>query len=104
MTKDEKRQQALIERAHAVLSETGQPFVIFFPSLGFVRVSDVERNFVLIEEGSQTIYTNVAKRYACAIVEDMAEMLATVRIKTLESNIERSLDQEDWGGDGTDKK
>ena len=104
MTKrDEKRIQSLIERAHAVLAETGHPFVIWMPKLGFVRVCDLETFFVLVEEGSQTIYTNAQQRHASAIIEDFAQMLDIVRVKTLEHNIDNSLDQDSWGGD-TDQK
>jgi hypothetical protein len=93
MTREEKRIQALIERAHAVLAETGTPFVIFFPSLNFVRVCDLERPFVLLEENKQNIYTNAPIRHAQAIIEDMAEILQTARVKTLERNIENALDR-----------
>lgn len=100
MKRDEKRIQALVERAHAVLAETGMPFVIFMPSLGFVRICDIEKSFVIIEEDSNTIYTDAKKRHAQAIIDDFAETLATIRVKTLERNIEDALDR--GYGDGSE--
>lgn len=97
MTKKTRLQiDALIARAHVILEESGEPFAIFLPSLGLAQVADIESKFVLIEEGRQTIYTNAAERHAAAIVEDMAETLATCRIKRLEANIESALDHESW--------
>lgn len=96
--KQAKQIAALCERAYSVLEETGLPFVYWFPTLGFVRIStEMEgRNFVILQEGSNTIYSNAEKRHAEVMVEDMAEVLFTCRTKTLEKNIEDALERGGW--------